>query len=92
MAVRPEWQRKGMGSALVWRGLELCRNLGRSIVVIVGHPDYYPRFGFSAELAKALQGPYSNADAAWMATELVPGALKGVTGTVRYPRAFGVLS
>ncbi len=90
MAVRPEWQRKGIGSALVWRGLELCRERGKSIAVVLGHPGYYPRFGFAAELAKNLGGPY--AGDAWMALELVPGALDGVKGTVQYPKAFGAFS
>ena len=54
MAVAPEFQRQGIGSALVRRGLELCRERGKSVVVVVGHPEYYPRFGFSSELAKCL--------------------------------------
>jgi len=91
MAVAPKFQRRGIGSALVRRGLELCRERGRSVVVVLGHPDYYPRFGFSAALAKNLKSPYSNAGAAWMALELVPGALHGITGMVRYPKAFRVL-
>jgi predicted N-acetyltransferase YhbS len=69
----------------VQRGLELCRERGESIVVLLGHPEYYPRFGFSAALAKNLRSPYSGAGSAWMALELVPGALDGVGGEVRYP-------
>ena len=88
MAVIPNWQRRGIGSALVRRGLELCRERGKSIVVVVGHPGYYPRFGFSAELGKALHGPFSGD--AWMALELTKGVLENVRGTVRYPEAFGI--
>jgi putative acetyltransferase len=90
MAVIPQCQRRGIGSALVRRGLELCRERGKSIAVVLGHPGYYPRFGFAAELAKNLGGPY--AGDAWMALELVPGALDGVKGTVQYPKAFGAFS
>jgi len=90
MTVIPQCQRRGIGSALVRRGLATCRDLGYSIVVELGHPDYYPKFAFSAELAKNLYSLYSGA--AWMALELVPGALKGVQGTVRYPPAFNALS
>jgi len=90
MAVIPQYQRRGIGSALVRRGLEVCRERGKSIAVVLGHPAYYPRFGFSAELAKNLRGPYSGD--AWMAVELIPGALDGVKGTVRYPEAFEVFS
>ena len=57
MAVSPKFQRQGIGSALVRRGLALCRERGKSVVVVVGHPEYYPRFGFSSELAKRLQSP-----------------------------------
>jgi putative acetyltransferase len=89
MAVHPKWQRQGVGSALLWQGLEICRELGKSIVVVLGHPQYYPRFGFSAELAKDLHGPFSGE--AWMALELKKGALDNVKGTVRYSKAFGVL-
>ena len=86
MAVRPEWQRRGIGSALVRRGLEICGERGHATVLVVGHPDYYPRFGFSAELARRLSSPFSGD--AFMALELRPGALEGVTGTVQYPEAF----
>jgi putative acetyltransferase len=89
MSVHPKYQRQGVGSALVREGLELCRQRGKSIVVVVGHPEYYPRFGFSAELARILQGPFSGD--AWMVLELTKGALENVSGTVRYPEAFGVL-
>ena len=92
MAVLPEYQRRGIGSALVRRGLEICRERGYSIVVVLGHPEYYPRFGFSAELAKNLHSPYSRVRAAWMAVELAPSALRGVKGEVRYPRAFDAVS
>ena len=89
MAVKPELQRQGIGSALVLRGLERCREQGHSIVVVLGHPGYYPRFGFSAKLAENLHGPYSGK--AWMALELKESPLNGVRGTVRYPEAFAGL-
>jgi len=90
MAVAPKFQRRGIGSALMRHGLAVCRERGRSVVVVLGHPEYYPRFGFSTELAKNLRGPYSGD--AWMALELIPDALDGVQGTVRYPKAFDVFS
>ena len=88
MAVLPEWQRRGAGSALVRAGLEACRNQGIDAVIVVGHPEYYPRFGFSSTLALDLQSSYSDLGDAWMALELRPGALAGVSGRVRYPAAF----
>jgi putative acetyltransferase len=88
MAVRPEWQRRGVGSALVREGLIQCRERGKAAAIVLGHPNYYPRFGFSATLAKGLTSPFSGAGEAWMALELQPGALAGVAGIVRYPEAF----
>ena len=86
VAVVPEHHRKGIGSELVGRGLEACRAAGHRIVIVLGHPDFYPRFGFSPDLAKNLSAPFSGD--AFMAAELVPGALDGVAGTVKYPAAF----
>ncbi len=89
MAVRPERQRQGIGSKLVEHGLALCRKRGLPAVVVVGHPEYYPRFGFSASLAKNLKSPYSGP--ACMAMELAPGSIADVQGSLRYPRAFELL-
>ncbi|HMP57741.1 MAG TPA: N-acetyltransferase, partial [Gemmatales bacterium] len=88
MAVLPEYQRKGIGSALVEKGLEVCRAQGHRIVVVLGHPEFYPRFGFTAKLAEPLSSPFGGREA-WMALELVPGALGGVSGWVCYPPPFG---
>jgi putative acetyltransferase len=86
MAVAPVFQRRGVGSALVRRGLELCQARGHRVVIVVGHPSFYPRFGFSAARAARLQSRY--AGEAFMAVELAPGALEGVTGRVLYPPPF----
>jgi putative acetyltransferase len=87
MAVLPEFQNQGIGSALVRSGLEECRRQRHKIVVVVGHPEFYPRFGFSSKLASALASPFGGGDS-WMAVELVPGALNGVAGRVQYPPPF----
>jgi len=88
LAVRPELQNQGIGSELVRDGLEECRRLGHKTVVVVGHPEYYPRFGFSSARAKGLEAPFPVPDEAFMVLELVPGALDGVGGTVKYPPPF----
>jgi putative acetyltransferase len=90
MAVLPERQRQGIGSRLVREGLRACADAGHRIVVVLGHPRYYPRFGFSAQLAERLKAPFSGP--AFTASELVPGALAGVAGQVRYPPPFGLES
>jgi putative acetyltransferase len=89
MAVRPGFQNNGIGSSLVRAGLDACRNAGETIVVVVGHRNYYPRFGFSPALARQLISPYSGDSC--MALELQPGAMKGIQGVVRYAPAFGDL-
>jgi putative acetyltransferase len=88
MAVLPSHQRRGIGERLVGSGLELLRRRGERIVIVLGHPDYYPRFGFSCEKARYLKSPFP--PRAFMAMELRPGALDGIRGTVRYPAAFGL--
>lgn len=86
MAVVPAWQRQGIGGRLIRYGLDRLRQDGERIVIVVGHPTYYPRFGFSSERARALGSPFP--PDAFMALELRPGALDGVRGWVQYPRAF----
>lgn len=86
MAVLPDFQRQGIGSQLVSRGLDECRTKGHRIVIVLGHADYYPRFGFTTELAKPLESPYAGDH--FMATELVSGALDGIAGRVEYPPPF----
>jgi putative acetyltransferase len=86
MAVRPDCQRQGIGGRLITAGLAAMRDQGRQAVIVVGHPAYYPRFGFSAALARHLASPY--AGDAFMALELTPAVLSGERGTVVYPSAF----
>jgi putative acetyltransferase len=69
-------------------GLDAVRDAGYAAVVVLGHPEFYPRFGFSADLAAKLASPF--AGPAFMALELVPGALDGTRGTVTYPPAFRI--
>ncbi len=88
MAVHPEFQNQGIGTELVRQGLERCRNQGHKIVVVVGHPQYYPRFGFSAARAKGLEAQFPVPDEVFMVLEIVPGALRGSTGMVAYPPEF----
>jgi putative acetyltransferase len=89
LAVHPEYQNQGIGSALVRHGLNACQQLGHKIVIVQGIPAYYPRFGFTSASKKGLQEPFQVPSEAFMALELVPGALDGVSGMVRYPPEFG---
>jgi putative acetyltransferase len=90
MAVLPEYQRQGIGSALVRRGLEVCKEQGHLIVVVLGHADFYPRFGFSAKLAERLESPCGRGPS-HMALELETAALDGVVGRLVYSPPFNEL-
>jgi putative acetyltransferase len=87
LAVAPDRQGQGIGQALSREGLRLCRELGAVGAVVLGDPNYYSRFGFSAEMARPLRSPYAGSPA-FQAVELVHGGLAGVTSAA-YPAAFG---
>lgn len=87
VSVLPAFQRAGLGKALIEAGNAACADLGLSAIIVLGHPDYYPRFGFSAAAAESLQAPFSGP--AFMALELRPDALKA-GGRLRYAPSFGV--
>lgn len=88
MAVAPAHQRKGTGSALIRAGLDQCSQLGFVAVVVLGHPEYYPRFGFSPASRFGIDSEYDVPDEVFMAMELTPGALGGKSGRVKFHRAF----
>lgn len=87
MSVLPEFQRQGIGSQLVRAGLAACRNHGASIVMVLGHPDFYPKFGFKPELAAAIQSPFGAGDA-WMGLELRADSLSEIVGRIEYAAPF----
>jgi putative acetyltransferase len=87
VGVVPEYQRLGIGSELIREGMAACAEQGRVAAFVVGYPTYYPRFGFSTEITRRFKSEYSNLGDAYMAAELVEGALKGLVGFVRYPKA-----
>ena len=89
MAVLPERQGNGFGSELVRAGWEECRRVGCAVVVVLGHPHYYPRFGFVPAATKSLRSEYDVPDEVFMVTELTPDALDGQPRLVRYHPAFG---
>jgi putative acetyltransferase len=88
MAVLPTEQRRGIGSALVPAGLERCAQIGCAAVIVLGHPEYYPRFGFVPASRFGIASEYDVPDDVFMALELEPGVLQGKSGTVRYHAAF----
>lgn len=88
LAVLPEYQHQGIGGQLIRHGLNFLQERGERVVLVLGHPNYYSRFGFSCESARSLESPFP--PDAFMALELSPGVLHGIRGKVRYPAAFGL--
>ena len=88
MAVLPGLQRGGIGSALVRAGLAILRDEGHGVVVVLGHPEYYPRFGFAPGSAFGLRCEYEAPEGVFRVLELRPGALGGRRGLVRYRPEF----
>ena len=88
LAVSPEFQNRGIGSELVRVGLEECRRARHPIVFVLGHPTYYPRFGFARAAPMGLRYEAAASEEAFMVAELVPDALHGRRGWVRYDDAF----
>ena len=88
MGVLPQSQNQGIGSQLVRSGLEECRNLWQDIVVVVGHPGFYTRFGFMPARARGLECEYPVPDDVFMVAELREGALAQVQGVVKYHAEF----
>jgi putative acetyltransferase len=88
LAVTPERQRAGIGSALVRAGLEECQRRGIDAVFVVGHPAYYPRFGFTPAASVGFVCEFEVRDEAFMVAELVPGVLDRTTATVLFHSAF----
>ena len=88
LAVRPEWQRRGVGAQLVHAGVTACEYAGVGLIVLLGEPEYYRRFGFLKASSIGLDNEYG-ADDAFMALELFPQAV--VAGMVRYAPEFDEL-
>lgn len=88
MAVLPDCQRQGIGSALIQWSLNECRRDGHELVIVLGHPEYYPRFGFVPAMPFGVRCPFAVPTEAFLLLELQPGSLGGRQGTVRYRPEF----
>jgi putative acetyltransferase len=89
MAVLPDRQSQGIGGELIREGLERAEATGYPLVVVLGHADYYPRFGFDPASAYGVKAPFRVPDESWMAYTL-PAYEPGTRGTVRYAPPFTV--
>ena len=90
LAVLPDHQKQGVGSKLVRAGLDECRREGFKIVAVLGHPEYYPRFGFAPGIRYGVKSEFADAPPeAFMLLELKPGALGALKGcTLQYMPEF----
>lgn len=88
MAVAPAHRNKGVGSALVRAGFERCKELGVGAVVVLGHPGYYVRFGFSPSAHFGIDCEFEAPEEAVMVVELQPDYLHTKSGTIKYHAAF----
>lgn len=88
LAVAPGRQRSGIGSMLTRAGLDKCREAGYDAAIVLGHPEYYPRFGFAPASRFGLHSEYNVRDEVFMAMELRAGALAGCAGLACYQPEF----
>ena len=88
LAVLPAWQKGGVGSQLTQAGLAACQAAGYEAAIVLGHPEYYPRFGFAPASRFGVHSEYKVRDEVFMAMELRPDALAGCGGLAKYQPEF----
>ncbi|WP_045516738.1 GNAT family N-acetyltransferase [Neobacillus niacini] len=88
VSVLPEYQNKGIGKSLILESLKIAKAVGYQSVVVLGHPDYYPKFGFKPTSQWGIRLPFDVSEKYFMALELEDRALENVDGIVEYSRAF----
>jgi putative acetyltransferase len=88
MAVLPEYQRRGVGSMLVQKGIEKVREMGYPFIIVLGHAEYYRRFGFEQASIYGIKSQWDVPDEAFMVMILDGATMSGVSGTGRYREEF----
>jgi predicted N-acetyltransferase YhbS len=88
VSVAPSFQKKGIGSQLIRAALQKAKELGFQSVIVLGHKDYYPKFGFKQAVLWNIKPPFEVPDEVFMALELSEHSLRNVRGVVHYSKAF----
>jgi putative acetyltransferase len=91
IAVLPTFQRQGIGSQLVRAGLDACRQAGHTLVVVLGHPEFYRRFAFTPAMRYGIRSEFDVPEEIFMILELREGAVSGGGGIARYQPEFGIV-
>lgn len=90
VSVKPEFQNKGVGGKLILQGHAIARELGYSSIILIGHENYYPRFGYEKTSNFGISFPFDIPEENGMAIELTENGLKNKKGVVKYPKEFGI--
>ena len=88
MAVHPDYQRKGVGGKLITEGKRRAKAMRYDSIIVIGHPEYYPKFGFEKASCFNIRPPFDIPEVAFLALELNEGALKNIRGFVEYPQPY----
>lgn len=90
VSVRPEFQNQGIGGLLIREGHLIAQKLGYQSVILIGHENYYPKFGYEKTSNFGISFPFEIPEENGMAIELVKNGLKNKKGMVKYPKEFGI--
>ena len=88
VSVHPDYQKRGIGALLIGRAHQMAKELGYQSIVVLGHENYYPKFGYQPCAHFGIELPFDVPPGNCMAIELVNGGLKGISGMVDYPGEF----
>lgn len=88
VSVAPDYQKKGIGSLLISNILREAKELRYHSIIVLGHKEYYPKFGFKSASLWNIRAPFEVPDEVFMAMELTENALQNVQGVVQYSEAF----
>lgn len=92
MAVTPEFQRQGVGKQLVEEGILRAKENNFKAIIVLGHKEYYPKFGFTPASAKNISNKFNAPPENFMILELLPNALKGISGVAEYAKEFTIIA